>query len=184
MKKTKIVATMSDFRCTEEFVKQLFDAGMDVVRVNSAHVSEDGATHIVETVHRVNPAIPIDRYQRTRNPRHDDRRRIRQQHQFPPGGPGGRARFGRLGLHDPQGGLHERAVDRERHSRRGADADRRRRAGNPRRGQERYGAGLRVRRGRRHAFAQERQRAGRVDRPAVGDRKGPPLHRMGREERR
>ena len=52
MKKTKIVATMSDFRCTEEFVKQLFDAGMDVVRVNSAHVSEDGATHIVETVHR------------------------------------------------------------------------------------------------------------------------------------
>ena len=34
MKKTKIVATMSDFRCTEEFVKQLFDAGMDVVRVN------------------------------------------------------------------------------------------------------------------------------------------------------
>ncbi len=59
MKKTKIVATMSDFRCTEEFVKQLFDAGMDVVRVNSAHVSEDRATHIVETVHRVNPAIPI-----------------------------------------------------------------------------------------------------------------------------
>ena len=59
MKKTKIVATMSDFRCTEEFVKNLFDAGMDVVRVNSAHVSEDGATHIVETVHRVNPAIPI-----------------------------------------------------------------------------------------------------------------------------
>ena len=86
MKKTKIVATMSDFRCTEEFVKQLFDAGMDVVRVNSAHVSEDGATHIVETVHRVNPAIPIMIDTKgTRNPRHDDRRRIRQQHQFPPG---------------------------------------------------------------------------------------------------
>ena len=59
MKKTKIVATMSDFCCTEEFVKNLYDAGMDVVRVNSAHVTEDGATHIVETVHRVNPAIPI-----------------------------------------------------------------------------------------------------------------------------
>ena len=41
MKKTKIVATMSDFRCTEEFVKNLYDAGMDVVRVNSAHVTED-----------------------------------------------------------------------------------------------------------------------------------------------
>ena len=59
MKKTKVVATLSDFRCTEEFVQQLFDAGMDVVRINSAHVSEEGATHIVETVHRVNPSIPV-----------------------------------------------------------------------------------------------------------------------------
>ena len=59
MKKTKVVATMSDFRCTEEFVAKLFDAGMDVVRINSAHVTEEGATRIVETVHKVNPAIPI-----------------------------------------------------------------------------------------------------------------------------
>ena len=59
MKKTKIVATMSDFRCTDEFVAKLFDAGMDVVRINSAHVTEQGASQIVETVHRVNPAIPI-----------------------------------------------------------------------------------------------------------------------------
>ncbi|MEG0807905.1 MAG: pyruvate kinase [Alistipes sp.] len=59
MKKTKIVATMSDFRCTEEFVQNLFDAGMDVIRINSAHVTEEGATAIVDTVHRVNPAIPI-----------------------------------------------------------------------------------------------------------------------------
>lgn len=59
MKKTKIVATMSDFRCTEEFVQKLFDAGMDVVRINSAHVTEESASRIVEIVHRVNPAIPI-----------------------------------------------------------------------------------------------------------------------------
>ena len=59
MKKTKIVATMSDFRCTEEFVRQLFDAGMDVVRINTAHVTEEGAARIVETVHKVNDAIPI-----------------------------------------------------------------------------------------------------------------------------
>ena len=58
-KKTKIVATMSDFRCSEEFVKNLYDAGVDVIRVNSAHVTEDGATNIVKTVHMVNPAIPI-----------------------------------------------------------------------------------------------------------------------------
>ena len=58
-KKTKIVATMSDFRCTEEFVRNLAAAGMDVVRINSAHVTEEGATRIVEIVHKVNPAIPI-----------------------------------------------------------------------------------------------------------------------------
>ena len=43
MKKTKIVATMSDFRCTEEFVKNLYDAGMDVVRVNSTR--DGGRSH-------------------------------------------------------------------------------------------------------------------------------------------
>lgn len=59
MKKTKVVATMSDFRCTEEFVRQLFDAGMDVVRINTAHVTEEGAARIVDTVHKVNNAIPI-----------------------------------------------------------------------------------------------------------------------------
>lgn len=58
-KKTKIVATISDFRCTEKFVKTLYDAGMDVVRVNSAHVTEQSATKIVEAVHKVNNAIPI-----------------------------------------------------------------------------------------------------------------------------
>ena len=59
MKKTKVVATMSDFRCTDEFVKNLYDAGMDVVRINSAQVTEQAATRSVETVHRVNPSIPI-----------------------------------------------------------------------------------------------------------------------------
>ena len=58
-KRTKIVATMSDFRCSEEFVTMLYKAGMDVVRVNSAHVSEESATKIVETVHKINAAIPI-----------------------------------------------------------------------------------------------------------------------------
>lgn len=42
-KKTKIVATLSDFRANEEFVRGLFEAGMDVVRINSAHVTEEGA---------------------------------------------------------------------------------------------------------------------------------------------
>lgn len=59
MKKTKIVATLSDRRCTEAFVRQLHDAGMDVVRINSAHVTVEGAEHIVRTVHAVDPAIAI-----------------------------------------------------------------------------------------------------------------------------
>ena len=58
-KKTKIVATLSDFRANEEFVRGLFEAGMDVVRINSAHVTEEGAAKIVEAVRRVNPAIPV-----------------------------------------------------------------------------------------------------------------------------
>ncbi len=59
MKKTKIVATISDFRCEEEYIKSLYDAGMDVVRVNSAHVTEESATKVVRNVHKVNPAIPV-----------------------------------------------------------------------------------------------------------------------------
>ena len=59
LKKTKIVATMSDLRCSEEFVRSLAEAGMDVVRINSAHVTLEGATRIVETVHRVDPAVPV-----------------------------------------------------------------------------------------------------------------------------
>ena len=58
-KKTKIVATLSDFCANEEFVRGLFEAGMDVVRINSAHVTEEGAAKIVEAVRRVNPAIPV-----------------------------------------------------------------------------------------------------------------------------
>ncbi len=59
MKKTKIVATISDFRCGEEYIKSLYDAGMDVVRVNSAHVTEESASQIVKSVHNVNTAIPV-----------------------------------------------------------------------------------------------------------------------------
>lgn len=57
-KKTKIVATLSDFRANEEFVRGLFEAGMDVVRINSAHVTEEGREDR-RAVRRVNPAIPV-----------------------------------------------------------------------------------------------------------------------------
>ena len=37
-KRTKIVATISDKKCEASFIKELFEAGMDVVRINSAHL--------------------------------------------------------------------------------------------------------------------------------------------------
>ena len=43
LKQTKIVATISDQRCDVDFIKQLFDAGMNVVRMNTAHLGRDGA---------------------------------------------------------------------------------------------------------------------------------------------
>ena len=45
-KHTKIVATVSDLRCDVEFVKALFDNGMNVVRMNSAHLNADGFNKI------------------------------------------------------------------------------------------------------------------------------------------
>ena len=38
-KKTKIVATISDLHCDVEFIQQLFNNGMNVVRLNTAHQS-------------------------------------------------------------------------------------------------------------------------------------------------
>ena len=41
MKQTKIVASVSDRRCSVDFIRQLFDAGMNVVRMNTAHASAE-----------------------------------------------------------------------------------------------------------------------------------------------
>ena len=40
-KYTKIVATISDARCDVDFIKQLYESGMNVVRMNSAHLQEE-----------------------------------------------------------------------------------------------------------------------------------------------
>ena len=42
LKQTKIVASISDRRCDVDFIKQLFEAGMNVVRMNTAHASREG----------------------------------------------------------------------------------------------------------------------------------------------
>lgn len=58
-KHTKIVATISDKRCDVDFLKALFEAGMNVVRMNSAHLGEDGFRKIVDNVRAVSPEIAI-----------------------------------------------------------------------------------------------------------------------------
>lgn len=58
-KKTKIVATISDRRCDVEFIRSLFEEGMNVVRINSAHTSFEGATNIVNNVRAVSDKIAL-----------------------------------------------------------------------------------------------------------------------------
>ena len=58
-KRTKIVATISDKNCEPEFIKELFDAGMDVVRINSAHLNIEGALKIITNVRKVSDKIAI-----------------------------------------------------------------------------------------------------------------------------
>lgn len=58
-KKTKIIATISDRRCDVDFIRSLYDEGMNVVRINSAHAPIEGATRIVENVRKVSDQIAI-----------------------------------------------------------------------------------------------------------------------------
>ncbi len=59
MKRTKIVATISDLNCSEEFIRSLYENGMNVVRLNSAHQSLSGALKIVNTVRTVSSRIAL-----------------------------------------------------------------------------------------------------------------------------
>ena len=59
MKQTKIVASISDRRCDVEFIRQLFNAGLNVVRMNTAHASEDGIKNIIRNVRAVSSHIGI-----------------------------------------------------------------------------------------------------------------------------
>ncbi|MFA5648444.1 MAG: pyruvate kinase [Bacteroidales bacterium] len=59
LKKTKIVATISDKRCNEVFLQQLFDAGMNVVRLNTAHQNIEQAKKVVDMVRKVSDRIAI-----------------------------------------------------------------------------------------------------------------------------
>ncbi len=58
-KRTKIVATISDKNCGIDFLKELFDAGMDVVRINSAHMPIGEAVRVINNAREVSDKIAI-----------------------------------------------------------------------------------------------------------------------------
>ncbi|TDN96720.1 pyruvate kinase [Sunxiuqinia elliptica] len=59
MKHTKIVATISDKRCEPEFIKALYQAGMNVARLNTAHITEETALMMVKNIRSVSDSIAI-----------------------------------------------------------------------------------------------------------------------------
>ena len=58
-KSTKIVATISDIRCEVDFLAQLYAEGMNVVRMNSAHIQREGFERIVNNTRAVSPNLAI-----------------------------------------------------------------------------------------------------------------------------
>jgi len=59
LKQTKIVTTVSDKRCDVEFISDLFNAGMNVVRMNSAHLDKVGFDNIIANIRAVSNRIGI-----------------------------------------------------------------------------------------------------------------------------
>ena len=59
LKQTKIVASISDLRCDVDFIRALFEAGMNVVRMNTAHASREGFEKLISNVREVSNRIAI-----------------------------------------------------------------------------------------------------------------------------
>lgn len=58
-KQTKIICTIAANRCEPEFIQKLFDSGMNVVRLNTAHLSTDDADLIIKNIRAVSNRIGI-----------------------------------------------------------------------------------------------------------------------------
>ncbi|MBE6336816.1 MAG: pyruvate kinase [Lentimicrobiaceae bacterium] len=59
MKHTKIVASVSDLRCEVDFIRELYKAGVNVVRINTAHATPDGIRKVINNVREVSPYLAI-----------------------------------------------------------------------------------------------------------------------------
>lgn len=58
-KKTKIVATISDMCCDVDFIQSLYNEGINVVRMNSAHMTEEGFVKVMTNVRAVSKSLGI-----------------------------------------------------------------------------------------------------------------------------
>lgn len=58
-KLTKIIATIADNKCQPEFIKALIDAGMNAVRINTAHQDITKAVDVVRNIRMVSDEIPL-----------------------------------------------------------------------------------------------------------------------------
>lgn len=59
MKQTKIVCSISDRHCNVDFLRQLFLSGMKVVRMNTAHATQDGIREIIRNTRAVSPHLAL-----------------------------------------------------------------------------------------------------------------------------
>lgn len=59
MKQTKIVCSISDRNCEQDFLRKLFFAGMNVVRMNTAHATPDGIRKIIRNTRAVSPHLAL-----------------------------------------------------------------------------------------------------------------------------
>lgn len=59
IKQTKIVATISDKKCDIPFLKDLYDNGMNVVRINTAHQTQEDTLKVINNVRQISDKIPI-----------------------------------------------------------------------------------------------------------------------------
>lgn len=58
-KQTKIICTISDIRCDVEFIRALYNEGMNVARLNSAHMDEEGFDRVIGNIRAVSNQIGI-----------------------------------------------------------------------------------------------------------------------------
>ena len=58
-KKTKIICTVAGNHCEVDFIRELFESGMNVMRINSAHVTTEQAQQMVDNCRKVSDKIAI-----------------------------------------------------------------------------------------------------------------------------